>query len=169
MCERQRMPMAATTRLRDVRRTPPPRWAALATDTTWLVDGRREHVAQHRAGGHAWTNETGEGGIVPRAATDHDRDLTGLGTYGSDDASGDSSDPLPMGSHKPVDRLVGEVPRIVEQPRHCVRPPGGHRAQGRIHLLQAKPWIGSPPIVVNSGQPVNRLTNFGQPVSRLPC
>jgi hypothetical protein len=161
--------MAATTRLRDVRRTPPPGWAALATDTTWLVDGDANTLPSTAPAAMPGPTRPGEGGIVPRAATDHDRDLTGLGTYGSDDASGDSSDPLPMGSHKPVDRLVGEVPRIVEQPRHCVRPPGGHRAQGRIHLLQAKPWIGSPPIVVNSGQPVNRLTNFGQPVSRLPC
>ncbi len=83
-----------------------------------LGGGRGEDVADRGAVGQSASDQAGEGRVVPRAAADHDGDLSRRGAGRPDDAARDGAHPAPVRGGEPFQRLVGEGGGVVEQAGH---------------------------------------------------
>ncbi len=110
-----------------------------------LRGGGGEQVPHRGAVREARADETAEGGVVARSAADDDRDPAGRGAGGADDASRDAAHVAGVRRHEAVDHLVGEVGRIVPQPRH--------RALRPVAACARVLWSGS---TVTPGRSVRR-------------
>src|SRR5699024_10687490 len=97
--------------------------------------GGGEDVAARGAVAHARTHPAGEGGVVARAATDHQGGLALRRLGRAHHATVDRGDVIRVGQCQAGDRLGREIGRVVEEVRHrgFLRrlPSGGPTACGR--------------------------------------